>query len=220
MNPVPGHKITTPFGRRGHLWSLGFHTGADLAADKGTPIVAAQAGRVIAANAYDRSYGYKVIILNDAGEQIWYCHMPWNKAKVKVGQRVAEGQPIGVVGNTGNVTGPHLHMERRRAPYSFEAKNFLDPAPIITAKPGKPDKMDPGSYYLGAKGDHILWLGQRLIAHGYPKKYTATDTFTKADVAAVKWWQNQLGYSGRAADGFPGAHSLRELALEPLPERK
>lgn len=215
MNPVPGHGIGTPFGRKGSLWSLGFHTGLDIPADQGTPIVAAQAGRVIAANAYDRSYGYKVIILNDAGEQIWYCHMPKNKAKVSVGQRVAEGQPIGVVGATGNVTGPHLHIERRVAPYNFAAANFRDPAPIVNAKQGKPDKMDPASYYIGAKGDHVIWLGQRLLIHGYPKKYKVTDTYTASDSAAVKWFQEQQGWRGKDADGVLGNESLRRLALEP-----
>ena len=111
VNPVPGFTIGTPFKRAGRLWSLGWHTGTDIPAPIGTPIVAAMGGTVIAANARDNAYGYKVIIAADDGNQHWYCHMPAGAASVRVGQRVEAGQRIGAVGDTGNVTGSHLHME-------------------------------------------------------------------------------------------------------------
>lgn len=78
--------------------------------------------------------------------------------------------------------------------------------------PGTPDRMDPDNYYLGAEGDHVLWLGQRLIAHGYSDKYRATRTFTKSDVKAVAWFQRGQGWTGAGADGYPGDETLARLA--------
>lgn len=126
MVPVPGHHITTPYKKRGKLWSLGWHTGSDFAASVGTKIVSATPGRVIAANAYDRSYGYKVII-RWGKYDVWYCHMRNGYATVRVGQTVEAGQQIGKVGDVGNITGPHLHMELRTAGAGFAASSFHDP---------------------------------------------------------------------------------------------
>ena len=72
---------------------------------------AAQSGTVIFAG-WDGSYGRKVEIRHSNGIQTWYGHM--SKIKVRVGQKVSVGTVIGRVGNTGNVTGTHLHFEVRR----------------------------------------------------------------------------------------------------------
>lgn len=77
---------------------------------------------------------------------------------------------------------------------------------------GPVDRMNPANYYLGAYGDHILWLGQRLKAHGYPSRYTPTNTFTTSDVKAVAWFQRQQRWAGNGADGFPGHLTLERLA--------
>lgn len=131
MNPIPNHPVTTPFKASGTHWSLGWHTGSDIAAPEKTPIRAGRAGLVIAANAFDKAYGFKVII-KVGDEQDWYCHMPSGAAAVLVGEDVEAGQHIGAVGSTGNVTGPHLHLERRQSPFTFSAATFLDPMAIIT----------------------------------------------------------------------------------------
>lgn len=153
MNPVPGYSISTPYKatttNKGQ-WSLGWHTGADFKAPIGTPIVSATPGRVISANAYDKAYGYKVIIRWDKYD-VWYCHMPKDAAKVKVGQTVKAGQRIGSVGNTGNTTGPHLHMELRRAGAGFAASSFVNPKKAI----------DYGVKPYGAR-----WYKIGLINHG------------------------------------------------------
>lgn len=145
VNPTPSHpQIGTPYKRAGRLWSLGWHTGADLAPGAGgAPIVSATPGRVIAANAYDKSYGYKVIIRWGIYD-VWYCHMPAGAANVRVGQTVKAGQRIGTVGATGNTTGPHLHMELRLAGSGFAAGNFRDPAIAINYSEDEPDTKTAG----------------------------------------------------------------------------
>ena len=83
------------------------HMGVDIAAPRGTPIVAAAAGTVTLAERDLFYTGGTVIIDHGYGLATTYQHM--DRVDVSVGQHVDSGQPIGVVGATGRVTGPHLH---------------------------------------------------------------------------------------------------------------
>lgn len=151
VNPTPGYSISTPYKKRGKYWSLdqagdplkhtrrgnngrpgwGIHTGADMAGGaSGARIVSATPGKVIAANAYDKAYGYKVIV-RWGKYDVWYCHMPKGRATVRVGQTVKAGQQIGVVGATGNVSGAHLHLELRTAGGGFTLSSFHNPSIAI-----------------------------------------------------------------------------------------
>lgn len=142
VHPCPGAPITAKYGQRGRYWSMdkhndprgwGIHTGLDFGAPAGTPIRAMTHGVVLSV-AYDESYGYKVIVRYD-GEDWWYCHMPKGGERVRVGQRVEAGQRIGTVGATGNVSGPHLHVERRRAGGGWLKSDLRDPAAGIAWRP-------------------------------------------------------------------------------------
>jgi len=84
------------------------HRGIDYAAPRGTPIVAAGEGRVVASS-YSRANGNYVFIRHGEQYETKYLHL--SKRAVKTGQRVRQGQVIGNVGATGYATGPHLHYE-------------------------------------------------------------------------------------------------------------
>ena len=84
------------------------HRGVDYAASTGTPVSAAGDGRVIKSG-YDRFNGHHVFIEHGGGITTKYIH--FSKRKVKKGQRVKQGQVIGLVGATGLAAGPHLHYE-------------------------------------------------------------------------------------------------------------
>lgn len=106
--PVVGYRLTARFGQGGGYWSSGRHTGLDFAGPSGTPI-AAVAGGVVTSAGYEGAYGNRTIITLADGTEIWYCHQ--SSIQVSVGQQIAPGDPIGHTGSTGNVTGPHLHLE-------------------------------------------------------------------------------------------------------------
>lgn len=84
------------------------HYGLDIATRTGTPIKAADGGKVVYAG-WKGSYGYMVEINHENGYTTRYAHC--SRMDVKVGQRVYKGQVIARVGNTGRSTGPHLHFE-------------------------------------------------------------------------------------------------------------
>lgn len=107
--PVSGYHLTAGFGEYSGLWSH-YHTGLDFAAPSGTPIVAIANG-VVTSVGYDGAYGNKTVITLDDGTELWFCHQ--TSYTVSEGQEVRAGDLIGYVGSTGNVTGPHLHLEVR-----------------------------------------------------------------------------------------------------------
>lgn len=120
--PVADYRITGTFGAVSGLWSSS-HTGLDFATAEGSPI-AAITGGVVTSTGYDGAYGYKTVVETEDGSEVWYCHQ--SSVAVAVGQSVAPGDLIGYVGSTGNVTGPHLHLEVRDA-----AGTPLDPYAVL-----------------------------------------------------------------------------------------
>lgn len=101
--PVRG-SISSGFGvRYGRM-----HTGIDITSSSGTPIAAAESGRVISAG-WGGAYGRMVDIDHGGGVVTRYAHM--SRIAVSVGQEVNRGELIGYVGSTGNSSGPHLHFE-------------------------------------------------------------------------------------------------------------
>ena len=101
------YHLTSRFGECSYLWS-NCHTGLDFAAPTGTPIVSVANG-VVTETGYSGAYGNRTIVTLEDGTELWYCHQ--TSILVSVGDNVRGGQQLGTVGSTGNVTGPHLHLE-------------------------------------------------------------------------------------------------------------
>ncbi|MGW0992528.1 M23 family metallopeptidase [Streptomyces sp. NPDC002520] len=106
--PVVSYTITGTFGQPGSMWSSGYHTGLDFAAPTGTLIKAVHGGTITEAG-WAGAYGYRTVLTLDDGTELWFCHQ--SSITVSAGQKVTTGEVIGRVGATGNVTGPHLHLE-------------------------------------------------------------------------------------------------------------
>ncbi|MEU9474144.1 M23 family metallopeptidase [Streptomyces sp. NPDC048191] len=125
--PVVSYTITGTFGQPGAMWSSGYHTGLDFAAPTGTLIKAVHSGTVTQAG-WAGAYGYRTVITLDDGTELWFCHQ--SSISVSVGQKVSTGEVIGRVGATGNVTGPHLHLEV----HPNGQATAVDPAPWLRSK--------------------------------------------------------------------------------------
>lgn len=123
--PVSG-TVTSPFGERKNPMGPGddFHPGIDIAADQGTSIAAAAAGRVISAGT-DGGYGNSIVIDNGNGVTTRYAHC--SQIFARVGDTVAAGQTIAAVGSTGHSTGPHLHFEVRVGDTPVDPRKYLTP---------------------------------------------------------------------------------------------
>lgn len=113
--PADSSRVTDGYGPRKHpiTGKNSFHQGIDLKLVVGTPVYATAEGIVESAG-YDKNGGFgKVIrIQHSFGFRTYYAHL--SKIQVKSGSYVTKGQQIGLSGNTGRSTGPHLHYEVRR----------------------------------------------------------------------------------------------------------
>jgi murein DD-endopeptidase MepM/ murein hydrolase activator NlpD len=108
--PVKGGRLTSGFGKRKAptAGASTYHKGQDWAVPRNTPVYASSGGKVIKAG-WGSGYGYCVYIDHGNGMVTRYAHL--NKVLVKAGQRVSQGERIGLSGNTGISSGPHLHFE-------------------------------------------------------------------------------------------------------------
>ena len=114
-------RYTSGFGRR---WGRA-HEGIDMAAPVGTPIHATGDGVVTFAGRQG-AYGNLIKIEHELGVETRYGHL--SRIRVKVGQRVSQGDLIGAMGNTGRSTGPHLHYEVRMKGRAVDPMSFIKAA--------------------------------------------------------------------------------------------
>jgi hypothetical protein len=235
-NPVKNPKVSQPWGRPNPRYACKRHTGIDFACPVGTPLYAVADG-VIENVLDDKSYG-KVVVLKCVGDgktvHIWYCHM--SKPTVKKGQKVSEGEELGLSGNTGNSTGPHLHLETRIAPFRYgnDVSNpFLDILGIID--PNAPSERKVGlwkkgiaavtpakkpankivhmsSMVFGSTNDDIKVVQSALVDIAGASALVVDGHYGDKTTEAYKLWQHKLGFHGKDADGIPGKKSMAELA--------
>lgn len=179
--PLRGQYSLGPrFGETGPHWET-YHTGQDFRAPRGTFVYAVAPGFVVDIDTNHPAYGKLVKVRHSGGVESWYAHL--NSITVTIGTLVKAGTLLGMVGETGNTTGPHLHLEARDA----NGKPF-DPMPLFTGEappetpgtppgdggtPTVPDMLitDPGAwlrvaYFIGGAGLLIfgLWM---LRKQGY-----------------------------------------------------
>ena len=114
--------ISSGYGGRDLYGSYDFHLGIDIPNDEGTPIYAADGGEVVWAG-FTPSYGNHVRIQHDGDLVTLYAHM--KELKVSVGDKVFQGQQIGIMGHTGAAYGTHLHFEVRHGTVTTDPMKCL-----------------------------------------------------------------------------------------------
>jgi murein DD-endopeptidase MepM/ murein hydrolase activator NlpD len=139
-SPAPKMKVTNPYGKPNPIYKAGRHTGVDFGCPIGTPIVATTGGVVDRAG-NDKAYGLYVRVMSNDNVAVYYCHL--SKITVRINERVRTGHQVGLSGNTGMSTGPHLHYEERVRPYQYgndRLPEYLDGVRGIDGRPKQPAK--------------------------------------------------------------------------------
>ncbi|BBE31959.1 peptidoglycan-binding protein [Tepiditoga spiralis] len=144
--PIIGY-VSSPYGYRMHpiYKKIKFHTGIDIVASKGTPIIAANSGKVIYAGE-SGGYGKHIkVLLNN--KIYLYGHL--SEINVCKGYIVKKGEIIGKVGSTGISTGPHLHFEID----NFKDNKSMDPMMFLDKNKNKAYNIKSDEYkmYMGGE---------------------------------------------------------------------
>ena len=145
------------YGKKGPLWSLGYHTGLDFAGEIGTDILSVADGSVSSINSSGGSYGKHILVRHNKDLVSLYAHL--SKILVGVGDRVSKGQHIGEMGATGNVTGPHLHLEMGSGIY----RNATNPLKYLLGS-GAVGGEDQDVSVSGSSGERTLEEAIRLVS--------------------------------------------------------
>jgi murein DD-endopeptidase MepM/ murein hydrolase activator NlpD len=240
QSPVPGMAPTSGFGAKdtSGIWSgsNNKHTGQDYPMPIGSDVQAAMDGVVID-DAPGYEYGITVQVDHENGFQTLYGHL--SKALVNPGDRVKKGQVIGKSGDTGNVTGPHLHFEVRKGsnnpvdPQQLLSSPFTSalslqtysPAPITsqgnylttsqsTPKKGKTAKSGSTKPGQSPTGDKKEWITSFLSSIGAPT--TKDNVYAMSEwirfESGDKWsrWNNPLN----TTLDRPGAESMNSVGVK------
>ncbi|WP_410981937.1 peptidoglycan DD-metalloendopeptidase family protein [Bacillus cereus] len=147
--PVDG-RISDYFGTRN-----GKHYGIDIAASIGTPVAAIRGGTVTKSY-FSNSYGHVVFIKHGEYEAV-YAHL--NKRYVLQGERIARGEVIGEVGNTGESRGAHLHLEVHKGAWTFGKRNAMDPLLVLKEEM---NQIASASLYIVQKGDTLVSIAHKF----------------------------------------------------------
>ena len=130
-------RYTSPYGPR---WGR-LHAGIDIGMPVETPLLALENGKVIYSKlnggGVTRGYGYYIVIQYDNGLYSLYGHLK-QLSKYRPGDRVKKGQIIAYSGNTGNTTGPHVHVEIHEHEFNFRSQ---------VREKGYDSAVDPVKYY-------------------------------------------------------------------------
>lgn len=175
LKPVEG-SVTSGFGWRTDPYT-GFHSGIDIGAGEGTPVQAAGAGEVVQAG-WNGGYGNSVTIDHGGSLQTLYGHL--SSVLVSVGQMVSQLETIGLVGSTGNSTGPHLHFE------IIQGGNAIDPGAIWGYARGT-QNATPGIHWVGEKGPELVGFngGEAVLNNYQSKNFSDTSGSTGGELAQI-----------------------------------
>ncbi|OHX68625.1 hypothetical protein NH26_18730 [Flammeovirga pacifica] len=144
-------RVTSKYGFR--RWR--FHHGVDVKVAIGDSIRSMFDGVIRIAKYNRRGYGYYVMVRHKNGLETLYGHM--SRYIVKAGQEVKAGEVIGLGGNTGRSTGPHLHFEIRYQGYGFNPSDMVDFA--------QQEMKIPSEFELTAKNYELLIESKKSVYH-------------------------------------------------------
>ncbi|MFP7297800.1 peptidoglycan DD-metalloendopeptidase family protein [Neobacillus niacini] len=149
----------------------GTHKGIDIAGSLNTPVIAVEDG-VVGKSYYSKTYGNVIFIKHPNNYVTVYAHL--NKRLVSTGQKIKQGDRIGMMGRTGESTGVHLHFESHQVEWTFDKKNAIDPETLlghtevgVAVKGGRASNqssLTASTYVKGEKAHYIVQAGDTLTS--------------------------------------------------------
>jgi murein DD-endopeptidase MepM/ murein hydrolase activator NlpD len=138
LPPVENPNYSSPFGPRLHpiFGTVRMHNGVDISSPMGRPVRASAAGEVVVAG-WQGGYGFTVVVDHGNGLATLNAHL--SAVIVEVGEEVAMGDIVGLVGSTGWSTGPHIHFEVRVFGNPSEPLSFLGGEELLWDERNRPD---------------------------------------------------------------------------------
>ena len=139
------------------------HAGTDIAKPGHHEIYASAAGTV-SRSYLSSSYGECIMILHSINGQTYetvYAHMKSGSRRFKANQKVKQGQTIGIMGNTGNSTGQHLHFEIHKGRWNANKTNAVDPLDYLEEQPQKQEKQPLELTYIVKTGDTLSAIASK-----------------------------------------------------------
>ena len=200
--------VTCPYGKKGSSWATGEHGGIDYGTPTGDPVYAMWGGTVTAAS-WGSAYGTQLVIdhdtLPDGSPGLWAVYAHLSSKQASAGARVQAGQLIGYSGATGNVSGPHLHVEVQKAA-TWRQGYYTNPQKWIDAQEVT---VDHGPVYLSKlaygqdDSDSVKRLQLHLNAHPLTGGSTlpVTGNYGEQTDAEVRLCQAQHGYGNDPEKG-------------------
>lgn len=141
--PLTGNfKVTCEYKRKGS-WAAGWHTGIDMVCDNDT--IYGTCDGTVTKIGWDKSYGNYITIKAPDGKYHWFCHL--SNVICTEGQKINRTTQIGVMGNTGNSTGKHLHFEIRNSSNKYADNS--NPADYMGI-PNAVGSYNSNNYQLGS----------------------------------------------------------------------
>jgi murein DD-endopeptidase MepM/ murein hydrolase activator NlpD len=205
MMPLKDARVTYPYGVKNSRYIKGYHTGIDLASSDYTiRAVAAgtiQEARYAPGKGADPNGWGNYVILRTVDKKYDIIHAHLSSVAVTKGQTLSAGAILGQMGSTGQSTGPHLHFEVRKVPWT--ARNDVDPAIIL--KKGDQDMLDKIVIYADGDIGAAITFSQsegcpmvrstekdlEAIVKRFPAKMTYLFGFDGKDSSGRKYFKGQ-----------------------------
>lgn len=164
--PTDVRRITSHYNRnRKHpiTGKVSYHAGMDIA-QSGTHSIYAAASGTVTRSYYSSSYGECVMIMHDIKGKTYetvYAHMRSGSRRFKVNEKVKQGEVIGIMGNTGQSTGQHLHFELHVGRWNSSKSSATDPLPFLKEYSSEKANQSTSSTYKVNAGDTLSTIAKK-----------------------------------------------------------
>lgn len=182
-------KVTSPRGNRVLGGKREYHKGIDLVGIDDTTVYSVSDGTVKTAYQANGA-GYYIVVTMSDGRRVYYMHLKKDSFKVKTGDKVTVGQPLGIMGSTGNSTGAHTHLELRPKGTTSDSLDICE----FTGIPNKVGTYEykPEDSYITSANDITWELNHSYFPITEKAKFVKELEEAKAKNSSLYWGYYKL----------------------------